>query len=32
VLDTPLVDLVLGEAKANVEATTGNPGGTSCRV
>lgn len=32
VLDTPLTDVVLGEAKANVEATAGNPGGTPCRV
>jgi streptogramin lyase len=32
VLDTPLTDVVIGEAKANVEAITGNPGGTPCRV
>ncbi|CAM4104602.1 hypothetical protein KIPE111705_40445 [Kibdelosporangium persicum] len=32
VLDTLLTDVVIGEAKANVEATAGNPGGTPCRV
>lgn len=32
VLDTPLTDVVLGEAKANVEALTGHPGGSPCRV
>ena len=32
VVDTPLTDLVIGEAKANVEAKRGHPGGTPCRV
>lgn len=32
VLDTLLTDLVIGEAKANVEAKPGNPGGNPCTV
>lgn len=32
VLDTLLTDVVVGEAKANVEATAGNPGGHPCHV
>lgn len=32
VVDTPLTDVVIGEAKANVEAKPGHPGGTPCRV
>ncbi|MFI9456850.1 hypothetical protein [Amycolatopsis sp. NPDC052450] len=32
VLDTLLTDVVIGEAKANVEATAGHPGGNPCRV
>ncbi len=32
VLDTPLTDVVIGEAKANVEAKPGHPGGSPCRV
>lgn len=32
VVDTPLTDLVIGEAKANVEAKPGHPGGSPCRV
>ena len=32
VVDTPLTDVVLGEAKANVEAKPGHPGGSPCRV
>jgi DNA-binding beta-propeller fold protein YncE len=32
VVDTPLTDLVIGEAKANVEAKPGQPGGSPCRV
>ncbi len=32
VLDTLLADVVIGEAKANVEGTAGNPGGTPCQV
>jgi streptogramin lyase len=32
VLDTLLTDVVLGEAKANVEANPGTPGGHPCRV
>ncbi|WP_433272852.1 hypothetical protein ACQPZF_17500 [Actinosynnema sp. CS-041913] len=32
VLDTLLTDVVLGEAKANVEALPGEVGGTPCRV
>ncbi|MEU4765767.1 hypothetical protein AB0H12_21165 [Actinosynnema sp. NPDC023794] len=31
-LDTVLTDVVLGEAKANVEALPGEPGGSPCRV
>ena len=31
-LDTLLTDVVLGEAKANVEALPGEPGGSPCRV
>jgi streptogramin lyase len=31
-LDTILTDVVIGEAKANVEAKPGNPGGTPCAV
>ncbi|ONI90766.1 hypothetical protein ALI22I_11335 [Saccharothrix sp. ALI-22-I] len=31
-LDTALTDVVLGEAKANVEALPGEPGGSPCRV
>ncbi|SDG65010.1 hypothetical protein SAMN05216553_11049 [Lentzea fradiae] len=32
VLDTLLTDVVIGEAKANVEAKPGYPGGSPCRV
>ncbi|MFT7841736.1 choice-of-anchor P family protein [Saccharothrix sp. BKS2] len=32
VLDTLLTDVVLGEARANVEALPGEPGGSPCRV
>ncbi|MEO3930831.1 Calx-beta domain-containing protein [Micromonosporaceae bacterium B7E4] len=32
VLDTPLVDVVIGEAKANVEGTTAHPSGHPCQV
>ncbi|WP_158853198.1 choice-of-anchor P family protein [Saccharothrix deserti] len=31
-LDTALTDVVLGEAKANVETLPGEPGGSPCRV
>jgi hypothetical protein len=31
-LDTALTDVVLGEAKANLEALPGEPGGSPCRV
>jgi hypothetical protein len=32
VLDTPLTDLVLGEARANVEGKPSTPGGNPCAV
>lgn len=32
VLDTPLTDLVIGEARANVEGTPATPGGNPCSV
>jgi streptogramin lyase len=32
ILDTVLVDVAIGEAKANIEAKPGNPGGNPCQV
>lgn len=32
VLDTPLTDLVIGEARANVEGKPGSPGGNPCAL
>jgi hypothetical protein len=32
VLDTAVTDVVIGEAKANVESSPGSPGGNPCRV